>query len=100
MALNSFQLFLSQVQSAPEVLKTRVLQIVFDMLMVHEGEFLGRGGAGVRSRLDGVVKLIRCMCMARANASSNFCCTCLTGKMPKRFRRCYASDCPSSYWRG
>jgi condensin complex subunit 3 len=50
MALNSFQLFLSQVQSSPEVLKTRVLQIVFDMLMVHEGDFLGKGAVGVRSR--------------------------------------------------
>ncbi|KAF8548047.1 hypothetical protein OG21DRAFT_1489698 [Imleria badia] len=38
--------FLSQVQSSPEVLKTRVLHIVFDMLMVHEGYFLGRGGIG------------------------------------------------------
>lgn len=47
MALNSFQLFLSQVQSAPEVLKMRVLQIVFDILMVHEGEFLGREGPQV-----------------------------------------------------
>ncbi|KAH0826785.1 hypothetical protein J3R83DRAFT_5201 [Lanmaoa asiatica] len=46
MALNSFQLFLSQVQSSPEVLKTRVLQIMFDMLMVHEGDFLGRGAIG------------------------------------------------------
>ncbi|KII87700.1 hypothetical protein PLICRDRAFT_30295 [Plicaturopsis crispa FD-325 SS-3] len=45
MALNSFQLFLSQVQAAPEVLKLRVLQIVFDILMVHEGEFLGKEGA-------------------------------------------------------
>ncbi|KAH9921582.1 nuclear condensing complex subunit [Amylocystis lapponica] len=43
MALNSFQLFLSQVQSAPEVLKIHVLQIVFDILMVHEGDFLGPG---------------------------------------------------------
>lgn len=48
MALNSFQLFLTQVQSSPEVLKIRVLHIVFDMLMVHEGDFLGRGGIGVR----------------------------------------------------
>lgn len=47
MALNSFQLFLSQIQSAPEVLKIRVLQIVFDILMVHEGEFLGKGGSNV-----------------------------------------------------
>ncbi|KAF8547379.1 hypothetical protein OG21DRAFT_925017 [Imleria badia] len=46
MALNSFQLFLSQVQSSPEVLKTRVLHIVFDMLMVHDGDFLSRGGVG------------------------------------------------------
>lgn len=46
MALNSFQLFLSQIQAAPEVLKIRVLQIVFDILMVHDGDFLGRGNAG------------------------------------------------------
>ena len=51
MAVNSFQLFLSQVQSSPELLKTRVLQIVFDMLMVHEGDFMGRGGPGVRLAL-------------------------------------------------
>ncbi|OBZ78081.1 Condensin complex subunit 3 [Grifola frondosa] len=43
MALNSFQLFLGQIQSAPELLKLRVLQIVFDILMVHEGAFLGPG---------------------------------------------------------
>ena len=42
MALNSFQLFLGQVQAAPEVLKTSVLHIVFDMLMVHESDFLAR----------------------------------------------------------
>lgn len=47
MALNSFQLFLSQIQAAPEVLKLRVLQIVFDILMVHDAEFLGRGNVGV-----------------------------------------------------
>ncbi|PSR90834.1 hypothetical protein PHLCEN_2v4803 [Hermanssonia centrifuga] len=43
MAQNSFQLFLSQLQSAPEVLKIRVLQIVFDIMMVHDGIFLGPG---------------------------------------------------------
>jgi len=47
MALNSFQLFLSQVQAAPEVLKLRVLQVVFDVLMVHENDFLAKGNAGV-----------------------------------------------------
>jgi len=49
MALASFQLFLAQIQSSPEVLKIRVLQIVFDILMVHEGEFLGKGGEHVRN---------------------------------------------------
>jgi condensin complex subunit 3 len=48
MALNSFQLFINQVQAAPEFLKIRVLKIVFDILMVHEGEFLGRPGDAVR----------------------------------------------------
>ena len=47
MALNSFQLFLSQVQAAPEVLKIRVLQVVFDILMVHEGDFLANGHVDV-----------------------------------------------------
>ena len=47
MALNSFQLFLGQVQAAPEVLKTSVLHIVFDILMVHEGDFLGPGSTNV-----------------------------------------------------
>lgn len=56
MALNSFQLFLTQVQSAPEVLKTRVLQIIFDMLMVHEADFMGRGGAGVGVDLHPITK--------------------------------------------
>lgn len=47
MALSSFQLFINQVQAAPELLKVRVLKIVFDILMVHEGEFLGRPGDAV-----------------------------------------------------
>jgi hypothetical protein len=42
MALKSFQLFLSQVQSAPEDLKVRVLEVVFDILMVYQQEFFGR----------------------------------------------------------
>ncbi|TFY80499.1 hypothetical protein EWM64_g3513 [Hericium alpestre] len=42
MALNSFQLFLSQVKSAPEPLKIRVLQVVFDILMVHAHDFFSK----------------------------------------------------------
>lgn len=42
MALNSFQLFLSQVQSATEELKLKVLQVIFDLLIMYEGDFLGR----------------------------------------------------------
>lgn len=48
MAVNSLQLFLSQVQAAPEMLKLRVLQVVFDMLMVHELDFLAKGSENVR----------------------------------------------------
>jgi len=47
MALNLFQLFLSQVQAVPEVLKLHVLQVVFDVLMVHEGDFLANASIGV-----------------------------------------------------
>ncbi|EIN08176.1 hypothetical protein PUNSTDRAFT_143847 [Punctularia strigosozonata HHB-11173 SS5] len=43
MALNSFQLFLGQIHAAPEPLRMRVIQVVFDIMMVHEGDFLGRG---------------------------------------------------------
>jgi condensin complex subunit 3 len=51
MALNSFQLFLGQIQTAPEVLKLRVLQIVFDILMVHENDFMNKesGAVGINS---------------------------------------------------
>lgn len=40
MAMSSFQLFLNQVQSAPEDLKVKVLQVIFDILMVYEVELL------------------------------------------------------------
>lgn len=39
--MNSLQLFLNQIQSAPEQLKTSVLHVLFDILMVHEEELLG-----------------------------------------------------------
>jgi len=42
MALSSFQLFLNQVQSAPEELKVRVLQVIFDLLIMYDQEFFGR----------------------------------------------------------
>lgn len=47
MAINSLQLFLGQIQTNPGVLKMRVLQIVFDILMVHKSEFLGANSANV-----------------------------------------------------
>ncbi|EJC98308.1 uncharacterized protein FOMMEDRAFT_114496 [Fomitiporia mediterranea MF3/22] len=46
MALNSFPLFLQQVQPSPEPLKLRILQIVFDILMVYEGDFLRNTSIG------------------------------------------------------
>lgn len=42
MALSSFQLFLNQIQPAPDMLKLKVLQAVFDLLIVYDQEFLGR----------------------------------------------------------
>ncbi|KAF8069093.1 nuclear condensing complex subunit [Lyophyllum atratum] len=42
MALSSFQLFLGQVQSAPEELKLRVLQVIFDLLIMYDQEFFVR----------------------------------------------------------
>jgi len=42
MALSSFQLFLGQVQSSPDELKLKVLQIIFDLLIMYEREFFGR----------------------------------------------------------
>ena len=47
MALSSFQLFLKQIQQSPEELKIRVLQVVFDIMMVHEGDFLCNPAVGV-----------------------------------------------------
>ncbi|KAK0494637.1 nuclear condensing complex subunit [Armillaria luteobubalina] len=44
MALRSFQLFLSQIQNAPEELRLKVLQVVFDLLVMYEYEFLSRSG--------------------------------------------------------
>ncbi|KAG2088380.1 nuclear condensing complex subunit, partial [Suillus discolor] len=37
--------FLGQIRTAPEVLRIRVLQIVFDILMVHENDFLKKEGS-------------------------------------------------------
>ncbi|THH30647.1 hypothetical protein EUX98_g3519 [Antrodiella citrinella] len=42
MAMSSFQLFLNQVQTASEELKVKVLQVIFDILMVYEEELLRR----------------------------------------------------------
>ncbi|KAG7094853.1 hypothetical protein E1B28_005661 [Marasmius oreades] len=42
MAVNSFQLFLSQVQGAHEDLKLKILQIILDLLVLYDSEFLGR----------------------------------------------------------
>ena len=40
--MNSLQLFLSQVKSAPESSRVKVLQIVFDILMTYEKDILGK----------------------------------------------------------
>ena len=40
LALNSFQLFFSQVKSSPESLRIRVLQAIFDIMMTYEKEMM------------------------------------------------------------
>jgi len=52
MALSSFQLFLSQVQTSPDELKLKVLQVVFDLLMVYGEEFFGRSEQIVSTGLN------------------------------------------------
>ena len=50
MAVNSFLLFIGQIRPAtPEVLRIRVLQIIFDILMVHDRDFLGPDNVNVRT---------------------------------------------------
>ncbi|KAI5122625.1 hypothetical protein M0805_008714 [Coniferiporia weirii] len=50
MALSSFQLFLSQVKGAPESLRVKVLQIVFDIMMTYEKDILS-GAEGIGDRV-------------------------------------------------
>lgn len=38
--MSSFQLFMGQVQSAREGLKLKVLQVIFDILMMYDKELL------------------------------------------------------------
>ena len=46
--MNSFQLFLNQVQTAPDDLKVKVLKVIFDILMVYDDELLLRSEDIVR----------------------------------------------------
>lgn len=50
MALGSFQLFLGQVQNAPEEVKLRVLQVIFDLLIMYDEEFFSRSDDIVSQR--------------------------------------------------
>lgn len=59
MAIRSLSLFLGQLGQSPEGLQIRILQIVFDMLMVHEADFLGEANENVRFFL---VDLDLCAC--------------------------------------
>ena len=41
MAVGSFKLFLGQVQSAPESIRLKALQVVFDILMTYDKGLYG-----------------------------------------------------------
>lgn len=61
MAARSLQLFLNQIAGAPTQFKLRLLQVVFDVLMVHESDFLSAGSGDNVSlqfaRLSDLIKI-------------------------------------------
>ena len=52
MALRSFQLFMGQIENAPDELKVQVLKVVLDLLIMYDQEFFKKSEAIVRSRLN------------------------------------------------
>ena len=58
MALNSFQLFLQQYQPSPPSLRLRILQIVFDVMMTYESDFLGNPSVGVRLKVTPLIEAL------------------------------------------
>ncbi len=58
MAMNSFQLFLSQVKSSPESLRLKNIQIVFDIMMSYEKDLLGENVEIVRRSVNHKLTLL------------------------------------------
>lgn len=52
MALRSFQLFMGQIENAPDELKVQVLKVVLDLLIMYDQEFFKKSEVIVRSRLN------------------------------------------------
>ncbi|KAG1848357.1 nuclear condensing complex subunit [Suillus tomentosus] len=51
-------LFLGRIQTAQEVLRIRMLQIVFDILMVHENDFLEQEGSTVDNNSFNLISML------------------------------------------
>lgn len=49
MALRSFQLFMGQIENAPEELKVQVLKVTLDLLIMYDQEFFRKSDAIVRT---------------------------------------------------
>ncbi|GJE85117.1 condensin complex subunit 3 [Phanerochaete sordida] len=59
MAHNSLQLFVSQVvPSTPEPLKLRVLQVIFDILMVHDKDYLSAQSTALESSINFLLRAL------------------------------------------
>ncbi|CAA7257465.1 unnamed protein product [Cyclocybe aegerita] len=58
MALNSFQLFLSQAQNAPPELKVQVLRIIMDLLIMYDHEFFARSEETAKQIVDFLLQLL------------------------------------------
>ncbi|KAJ3509746.1 hypothetical protein NLJ89_g5062 [Agrocybe chaxingu] len=81
MALNSFQLFLSQAQNAPPELKVQVLRIIMDLLIMYDHEFFGRSEDTAKQIIDFLLQLLEGEESAEAQAvlTTGFCKLLLSG---------------------
>ncbi|KAF9648455.1 ARM repeat-containing protein [Thelephora ganbajun] len=70
MAARSLQLFLNQIAGAPTQFKLRLLQVVFDVLMVHESDFLS---AGSGDNSDKIVEYLLSVLKADESAEIHAC---------------------------
>jgi len=97
MALNSFQLFLSQAQNAPTELKVQVLRIILDLLIVYDQEFFSRSEDVVSVLMRNCRSNVGLIRSHRPNGLQTFCFRCwilmIRPKLKESCVQVYASFC-------